>query len=316
VLSHHFHFAIGAALSAASLAACQPADRGESSEASHDEAAGDAAVANVVDIAARDYVFVGPAEIPSGWTTFRLTNEGMEHHFLLLNLLPEGKTFEDYVAEVALPFDSAWHELRNGTIDKTEAGAMLGRLLPEWYASVRQMGGPGLVAPGGIAQVSVNLVPGDYVMECYVKTPDGEFHAVLGMAGPLTVTEASTGASPPAADLAITLFNHVMEVEGTPAAGEQTVAVHFEEHPEFGLGNDVHLVRLDEESDLERVVSWMDWMNVDGLRAPAPASFVGGLHEMPLGYTGFFTVDLAPGRFAWLAESNTSPGMVREFTVE
>ena len=90
----------------------------------------------------------------------------------------------------------------------------------------------------------------------------------------------------------------------------------IDEHPEFGLGNDVHVVRLEEEADLDEVVEWMDWMNVDGLRAPSPAAFVGGVHEMPAGYKAFFTVDLEPGRYAWIAESGAARGMVEEFTVE
>ncbi len=193
---------------------------------------------------------------------------------------------------------------------------MLGRLLPEWYASVKQMGGPGLVAAGGVAQATVHLEPGDYVMECYVKNADGEFHATLGMARPLRVTSESSGASAPEADLEITLTNYEMAIEGTPAADEQTVAVHFREHPEFGLGNDVHVVRLEDYTDMDEVIDWMDWMNVDGLRAPAPAEFVGGTHEMPVGYTAYFTVGLTPGRYAWISESTAAMGMVREFTVE
>jgi hypothetical protein len=162
----------------------------------------------------------------------------------------------------------------------------------------------------------MRLAPGNYVMECYVKTADGEFHSMLGMAMPLTVTEEDSGGAPPKADLSITLFNHMIEVQGTPVAGQQTVAVNFDEHPEYGLGNDVHVVRLDEETDLDEVIAWMDWMNVDGLRAPSPAAFVGGIHEMPSGYTAFFTVDLEPGRYAWIAESGASLGMVGEFSVE
>ncbi|MGB5304203.1 MAG: hypothetical protein WBP17_13740, partial [Gemmatimonadota bacterium] len=84
----------------------------------------------------------------------------------------------------------------------------------------------------------------------------------------------------------------------------------------YGLGNDVHVVRLDEGTDLDEVIAWMDWMNVDGLRAPSPATFLGGVHEMPAGYTAFFTVDLEPGRYAWIAESGAARGMVEEFTVE
>jgi hypothetical protein len=37
---------------------------------------------------------------------------------------------------------------------------------------------------------------------------------------------------------------------------------------------------------------------------------------MPSGYTAFFTVDLEPGRYAWIAESGASLGMVGEFSVE
>jgi hypothetical protein len=295
------YLAIGTVLAAVGLAACQPADRGQP---------------HVVEVIARDYAFDAPAEIPSGWTTFRMKNEGKEHHFLLLNRLPDGKTFEEYVAEVGLPFDSVWHELKRGAIDKEEAGAMLGRLLPAWYASVEQMGGPGLVAAGGVAQTSVKLEPGTYVIECYVKTAEGEFHSALGMARPLTVTSDASGASAPEAGLRITLSNDEMAVQGDVTAGEQTVAVHFEEHPEFGLGNDVHLVRLEDGTDMAELVRWMDWMNVDGLRAPSPAEFLGGAQEMPVGHTSYFTVELTPGRYAWISEPTADAGMVKAFTVE
>jgi hypothetical protein len=107
-----------------------------------------------------------------------------------------------------------------------------------------------------------------------------------------------------------------MAIEGDVKAGQQTVAVHFEEHPEFGLGNDVHVVRLDPGTEMGVVVLWMDWMYVQGLRDPAPAAFVGGAHEMPVGHTSYFTLDLTPGRYAWIAESSADKGMVKEFAVE
>jgi hypothetical protein len=124
-------------------------------------------------------------------------------------------------------------------------------------------------------------------MECYVKTADGTFHSSLGMQRPITVTEADSGGSPPEADIEITLSNFVISVEGEATPGEHTVAVHFEEHPEFGLGNDVHLVRLHDGMSLDEVVPWMDWMNLGGLRAPSPAIFLGrypgdagGIHSL------------------------------------
>ncbi len=306
------------AMSVAALSACQAADQ-DQNQAPEERPAATAAAgseSSVVEYIARDYAFVGPTEIPSGWVTMRMANEGLEHHFVFLTLLPEGKTIEDYAADVGVPFGQVWEQLQSGALDKAGAGAMLGELLPEWYASAASMGGPGLVAPGKTAQATMRLTPGNYVMECYVKTADGQFHVALGMALPLTVTAEDSGGRPPRADVDITLFENSMAIEGTARAGRQTVAVNFDEHPEFGLGNDVHVVRLEEGADLDEVVEWMDWMNVDGLRAPSPAAFVGGVHEMPVGYKAFFTVDLEPGRYAWIAESGAARGMVEEFTVE
>lgn len=297
MIDRRFFPTFGIVLAAVTLVACQPSD------------------AHVVQVTARDYAFQVPDSIPSGWSTFRMENRGEEHHFLLLNRLPDGKTFQDYRREVVAPFDSVWHVLKTGAADKAEAGELLGRLLPDWYGSVRPMGGPGLVAPGEVAWATMELDPGTYVMECYVKTTDGTFHTSLGMQRLITVTGESSGASAPDADIEITLSNFQIAVEGEVTPGEHTVAVHFEEHPEFGLGNDVHVVRLEAGTDLDEVVRWMDWMNVDGLRAPAPARFVGGTQEMPVGYTAYFTIELLPGRYAWISEVTAADGMVKEFTV-
>ena len=132
---------------------------------------------------------------------------------------------------------------------------------------------------------------------------------------PITVTGVPPGGSAPDEGLEITLSNFQIAVEGEVTPGEHTVAVHFEEHPEFGPGNDVHVVRLDDGVSVDEIVPWMDWMNVDGLREPAPAVFVGGTQEMPVGYTAYFTVELEPCRYAWISESTAGLGMVKEFTV-
>jgi hypothetical protein len=293
---------IGTTLGAAGLASCQPADR--------------APEADVVEVTARDYSFEVAAEIPSGWTTFRMKNEGNEHHFFLLNRLPEGKTFEDYVGEVGVAFETAWDSLRTSAMDKAEAGQLLGSLLPAWYPSVQAMGGVGLVAPGGVAQTSLNLDPGSYVMECYVKTRDGIFHTSLGMTRPFTVTRELSGASAPKADIEVVLSNYEIAIEGETTPGEHTVAVRFEEHPEFGLGNDVHLARLKDQVEIGEVAQWMDWMELSGLRAPAPAEFLGGAQEMPVGHSAYFTVNLEPGRYGWITEASADKGMFKEFTVE
>jgi len=122
MVARRLHPVVGIVLAAASLAACQSDDRVQSDDR--------AATAAVVEVITADYTFQAPSEIPAGWTTFWLKNEGREHHFLLMNRLPDGKTFEDYQKEVVTPFDTVWHALKTGAVDKAEAGQMLGSLLP------------------------------------------------------------------------------------------------------------------------------------------------------------------------------------------
>lgn len=272
--------------------------------------------ANIVDVVARDYYFIVSDSIPSGWTTFRLKNEGQCDHFMFLTLLPDSIPFERYGKDIGAPFLVAWDSLQAG-MDKANAGALLGSLLPKWYAGAKYMGGTGLIAPGKTVQTTLKLEPGTYVMECYMKTEEGKFHGELGMVRPLTVSEnVSEMTEPDDADIDLTLSNSKIESKGKLSSGRHRVAVHFKEQPQYGLGNDVHLVRLKKDNDINKIMEWMDWMNVDGLRAPAPAEFLGGTQEMPVGYTSYFTMDLEPGKYAFISESSADRNMVKEFTVE
>lgn len=101
--------------------------------------------------------------------------------------------------------------------------------------------------------------------------------------------------------------------------GLHTVAVHYDGQLVHGnlLGSDVHLVRLDDGADPADVAAWMDWTQPGGLAEPAPAEFLGGLQDMPAGSTGYFTVLLQPGEYAWVAEVDdpASKGMLRTFSV-
>ena len=243
-----------------------------------------------------------------------MKNEGEKPHFLLLRRLPNGKTFGDYTAEVSRPFEALYARYQAGEIGRTEMLAELGGALPAWFASSPAMGGVGLTAPGRTAQATVLLEPGDYVMECYVVSPEGKFHSSLGMLRPLIVTSGSSGASPPEADVEITLSNYELVVEGELARGEQTVRVYVQDRAEGLVGHNVHLARLNESMRAEDMVPWMDW--VDALRSPAPVEFLGGAEEVPPGQATFLTVNLEPGRYAWISEGYGDRGMVKEFTIQ
>lgn len=302
---------------AAGLAACGPADRAEVEDAADRAAGAVSAGAGVVDVVAREFAFDAPDSIPSGWTTFRMENAGEQEHFLVLWRLPDGTSFEDYRVEVVDVFGRVWERYTAGEIDREGAGRALGEELPAWFfTGVTPSGGPALTEPGESAQATVRLVPGTYVMECYVKTPDGRFHSEVGMLRQLTVTDESTDASPPDADVRLTLSNYEIASSGELAAGTRTVAVDVQENPEGFLAHDINLFRLEAGADVQEIVDWMDWMDLEQFRAPAPGYSLGGMEHMTAGATGYLTVRLGPGRYAWVSEGYGAQGMVRTFDVE
>lgn len=277
---------------------------------------------NVVEVTARGLEFEAPDSVASGWVTFHLRNESDLIHFALVSRLPEGFGIEEHQEVLARIFQEGMDLLNAG-----EADAAMEKFgtLPEWFSDVVFLGGPGFISAGRTAQATVYLEPGTYVIECYVKT-NGMFHSYnpspdsYGMAHELTVTEDSAAAPEPDGTIRITLSSEDgIEVEGDVSPGEHTVAVHFSDqqvHENF-VGHDVHLVRLREDTDLDRLGTWMDWMQPTGLETPAPAEFLGGTHEIPAGKTAYFTVRLEPGRYAWIAEV-TNPadkGMLTTFSV-
>jgi hypothetical protein len=277
---------------------------------------------NVVTITAKGLTFDGPTSVAPGWTTFRFVNASTMTHFAILERLPAGTGIADQQREVAPVFQEGMNLLVKG--DAKAANAKFGEL-PEWFGKIVFTGGPGLTAPGRTSETTVHLEPGNYLLECYVKT-NGIFHsynpdpAVFGMVHELKVAGDPSRAPEPEAAVHVRISSEKgIEVEGTPTPGPQTVAVTFEDqkvHENF-VGHDVHLVRLDEGIDLDALAAWMDWTRPDGLQTPAPATFLGGVEEMPSGSTGYFTATLEPGRYAWIAEvpSPEEKGMLKVFAV-
>jgi uncharacterized cupredoxin-like copper-binding protein len=279
---------------------------------------------NVVTITATGLDFDAPNEISSGWTTLRFNNESGMTHFALLERLPDGIGVEEHQAEVAPLFQKGFELMAAG---KPDSASQTFEALPEWFSGVVFLGGPGLVAPGRTAQATVNLEPGTYLIECYVKT-NGVFHSynplpdTYGMVREITVAEEASGttAPEPSVELDVSKEAGIVWMDDRPVPpGQHTVAVHFRDQAVYKnfVGHDVHLVRLGPGTDEAAVAAWMDWTRADGLETPAPASFVGGTNEVPAGDTVYFTVDLSPGQYAWIAEvpNPAEKGMLKTFTV-
>lgn len=271
---------------------------------------------NLVDVVVTGHSLELPETIPSGWTTFRLKNRSPEVHFGVVELLPEGRTVEDSIEEVVPVFQEGLDRLNAGDPDAFGAFGDL----PAWYFDVVFMGGPGLVAPGETAETTVFLEPGTYVLECYVIT-DRMFHSSHGMLEGFEVTVEESGAPAPTADVEVTVSSDGdtggIEVDGEFRPGKQTIAVHFADQVVHGnfLGHDLHIARVEDESQVEDVDAWMSW--ITGLETPAPAHFVGGTHEMPAGSTAYVDVVLKPGTYVLVSEVDApdSKGLLETITV-
>lgn len=301
--------------------ACAPSEEGDAG-AETGEAQSSMATGNVVDVTAVGFTFQVPDSIPSGWTTFRFVNSSAMIHFALVWKLPEAASIEEHQEVAARVFQEGYELMLAGGMDA--ANAKFGEL-PAWFGDLVAMGGPGLTAAASTSQASLYLEPGTYLLECYVKT-DGVFHSynpepgMYGMVKEFTVTAEKSGNPEPTADVNVTISSGAgIRVDGDLTAGEQTVAVHFEDqttYPNFA-GHDVHVARLAEGTDMETLAAWMDWTREEGMADPAPVEFIGGTNEVPAGQTSYFTVTLEEGDYAFISEvpDPAAKNMLHTFTV-
>jgi hypothetical protein len=260
---------------------------------------------NVVQVVTRDFTIEGPDQLPLGWHTFQFRNEGAQDHFVITYRLSEGKTIEDQMRGAMKPFEQVMEALQSGELEKAGIGEALGELLEPWVFENVYTSGPGLLAPGGETQATIRFdTPGTYLMECYVKSPEGKWHTTMGMLRQFEVVDEQGGVEEPSTDVEVILSNEGLQAPSSLPAGRTTVRAMIKDNPDSFMPYDVHLARFDEGADLEALVFWMDWSNVGGLRAPAPVEFLGGVENMPAGNHGYMTVDLTPGRYIWISEVN------------
>ena len=269
-------------------------------------------------------------EVASGWTTFELDNRTEHTHFAYMAKLPqaaidaagERDLLEFYVEQVTEPFQG----LMDSLLDKEPRHPIV---FPDWFADVLPSGGPGLTSAGGTATTTVNLDPGEYIVECYVKNDDGEFHSYLGMIDRLTLTGERSDAPEPEPTLELSVSTGGFDVGTDVRPGRHTVAVTFENQTVYDnlVGHDAHLIRLDDGTTVEDVNDWMDWMEPGGLASDGtePGTFLGGVEtiltpDLLAGTgteTGYAHVTLKPGTYAWVAEvpDPASKGLLKQFSV-
>ncbi|MDZ7695275.1 MAG: hypothetical protein U5K69_29865 [Balneolaceae bacterium] len=278
-------------------------------------------------------------ELAYGWTTFRFVNETHSLHFFNIIKMPQeaidaaqaaGQPLRDHLYEtVTVPFQEEFNPYISGEITYQQfVNNLIGAIsqTAPWYLDpgTVPMGGPGFTSTDQTSQTTVNLQPGTYIAECYVKDENQEFHTYNGMLELFTVKEESSGEEEPGSTMEIMIAQSGLDVPDKIEEGEQTVAINFGDQTAYAhlLGHNAHLVRLEENYDqglLDEVATWMDWTKEEGLlvEAPAGATFLGGSMQMVGGSTAYLEVDLEPGEYAWIAEvpDPAEKGMLKTFSV-
>ena len=257
--------------------------------------------------------------LPSGWNTFEFINRSTETHFFVFEKYPEGKRIDDTKKEVFPPFDKGMDLINAGQLD---SGYAAFNDLPAWFFEVVFCGGSGLLSPKQTSITSIHLDPGYYIMECYVKMVNGEFHSVMGMAKEMIVSDEVSKVSEPSSDVNISISStEGISIDKDIVKGHHVLSVNFIDqiaHENF-VGHDVNLVKLDDNADLDALESWMNWSDPKGLISPSPEglTFLGGVNDMSAGSTGYFEVDVSPGNYAFISEvpNSMSKNMLKTFMV-
>ncbi len=228
---------------------------------------------NVVTITATDFAFGAPDTIPAGLTTFRMLNQGRELHQAVIFGAP-GKSFAEL-----------------------EAAEQPTEPMAGWWRAFLAMqptfpGGPGVVTGGDSAIITANLAPGNYVIACFMASPDGKLHVQKGMFRRLVVTPAPAGAiaaAEPKSDVTVTLSDFAFATSSPLTAGTHTIRVE-------NSGPQIHELTIERLAPGKTLADFQQWL-AGGMRGAPISAPVGGFAGPDKGKVGWVTVTLTPGTY-------------------
>lgn len=242
----------------------------------------------LLTVTAQDYSFELPSTIPAGTVTLRLVNKGKELHHVQLAKLEQGKTMADL------------HKAM-----ETEGPP------PPWFVLI---GGPNAPEPGGSAEATMTLDAGNYVLLCFIPSPDGTPHMMKGMVKALTVTPSTEKPVEPKADVVMKLVDYGFDMSRPIAAGKQVIRIeNVAQQP-----HEVFIVKLNAGKSPMDVAKW-----AEKPEGPPPGVPAGGATGMEKGRSLYITSTFEPGRYGLICfvpdakdgKPHLMHGMMREFEV-
>lgn len=274
---------------AVTATACTTQPGAQAARHTDSAAVGSAITPNVLLVKTSDYAFDAPDTARAGLTTIRLvTNAGHEIHQVGLIRLDSAKTPADLLKAMKAP------------------GQM-----PKWAVEVAGVNPP---APGRSAEATLTLEPGNYVLVCFVPSPDGVPHIAKGMSRPLVITGAQVAAAPLPGDVQIRLTDYAFGISVPLTAGAHVIRVVNDAQQT----HEVQVVRLAPGKTPADVAAWVEKM--DG---PPPGEPLSGVAGLGVGQSASFPLTLTPGEYALICfipdakdgKPHYTHGMMRRVTV-
>jgi hypothetical protein len=260
-----------------------------------------------VVIKATEYAFDMPDTVPSGLVKITLQNNGAVEHQAQFARVNQGSTADEVLGA-----------LKSGKQDQA-----LGMLT--------LTGGPNTTAPGQSSSVIDKLDPGDYLVLCFVTTPQGVPHLALGMIKQVTVTQSNNQAPEPQADADVSLKDFTITVPSNVTAGSHLWKV-TNDGPQ---SHEMALLRVAEGVPAQAIIVGMEQATASPAAGPAaaspaaspacapPVTAAGGIGALAPGTSGWTYVNLQPGNYiaiCFVPDPKTGKphfelGMVTPFTV-
>ncbi|HEY5687422.1 MAG TPA: hypothetical protein VIS27_03870 [Yeosuana sp.] len=274
---------------------------------------------NYVEVITNGMDFETVDEIKSGWTTFKYINKSFEPHFFILEKMPDTLGLSTYKKDLFPPFISAFEHFEKGEM---EAGMKEFEKIPQWFYKVELAGGVGLTSKKTTSKSIIFLQPGTYIMECYVRMPNGLGHVFMGMIKELKVNNESNDNEPPKADFKIGISSEQgITFNDSIKSGNYTFEAKFEDQKQYEhlMGHDVNLVKIENDSLVTDLNNWLNIVDFKAFRSPEPEGllFLGGVEDLPAGETGYFEVTLEKGNYVLISEipNAVERKMIKSFTV-
>jgi len=262
-----------------------------------------------ITLGGEDFAFALPDTIAGGLVRFHFVNDGQEDHHAQFISLNDGVS--------RAQFDSLFAAVMEAVPTEGEVAFM--RL----FEIATVAGGPSVIAPGTRMDVAMELAAGEYILLCFVPSPDGVPHLAKGMRRWLTVTAPPAEAPPP------------------PVAAGQVDMVDFAfaQLPAMDSGQVVLEVTNSGVEPHEMVVLRLEGVTIEQVLpmltgpppsesapppGPPPLRFMGGLQAIMPGQRAWVTLDLPPGDYALICfipspandgQSHAALGMVKAFTI-